>query len=371
MDAKKRVGEFLSSAGIELNGIRAFDLQVFDERFYNRVLAGGSLAAGESFMDGWWDSDKLDELVSRFYGARVVEHFQYDISSLMYFLRAHLFNLQTSARAPHVARAHYDLGNDLYERMLGPSMAYTCGYWSNAENLTDAQYAKFDLVCRKIGLRSGQRILDIGCGFGSFAKYAAERYGASVVGVSLSKEQISYARELTRGLPIEIRYQDYRDVSDEPFDHIVSIGMFEAVGYRNYETFMKKAHSLLKKDGLFLLHTIGVSKSLRWNDPWMDKYIFPNGHLPSVEQIGRASADYFVIEDWHNFGADYDKTLMAWHENFVKHWPELKDKYGERFYRMWVFYLLSCAGLFRARYTQLWQVIFSKSGVQGGYVSVR
>jgi len=257
---------------------------------------------------------------------------------------------------------HYDIGNDLYQRMLGESMAYTCGYWKDAKNLEDAQYEKFDLVCKKIGLKSGQKILDIGSGWGSFLKFAAQRYGAKGVGITVSKEQKKLADERCHDLPIETRLMDYRDIAGEKFDRVVSLGMFEHVGYKNYRTFMQIARSVLNDDGLFLLHTIGGNRSVKTMDRWMEKYIFPNSMLPSARQITKATEGLFVLEDWHNFGPYYDQTLMAWYENVERAWPELNTRYGERFQRMWRYYLLACAGTFRSRTNQLWQIVLSKGG---------
>ena len=250
-------------------------------------------------------------------------------------------------------------------------MIYTCGYWKDAENLDQAQEAKLDLTCRKIGLQPGMRVLDIGCGWSGFGKFAAEAYGAEVVGVTVSKEQVKLAQERCKGLPVETKLQNYEELGDEKFDRIVSLGMFEHVGYKNYRKFMEIAHRCLEDDGLFLLHTIGNNESATHTNPWMQKYIFPNGMMPSMAQIGKAAEKLFVVEDWHNFGSDYDKTLMAWHQNFEKHWPELKEKYGERFHRMWRYYLLQAAGTFRARDLQLWQIVLSKKGIPGGYTSIR
>ena len=254
--------------------------------------------------------------------------------------------------------------------MLDERMVYTCGYWKDVNNLDDAQEKKLDLVCRKIGLKSGQRILDIGCGWGSFAKFAAERYGAQVVGITVSKEQVVLARERCKGLPVEIRLQDYRDLN-EKFDHIISLGMFEHVGYKNYREYMTVARRCLVDGGLFLLHTIGGNISSTQTDAWIDKYIFPNSIIPSAKQITSAYEGLFVMEDWHNFGTYYDRTLMAWFENFDNAWPALASKYNERFYRMWKFYLLVCAGTFRSRHNHLWQIVLSPRGVVGGYTSIR
>ena len=360
----------LKKADTQSGGTRSQDIAVHDERLFNRVIRHGTLGLGEAYMDGWWDANALDAFISKVLAAHLEKEIKVNIASVYTVTRAFFFNLQSSKHAFEVGESHYDLGNDLYEAMLDKRMVYTCGYWKDAKTLDEAQEAKLDLVCKKIGLKSGDRILDIGCGWGSFAKYAAQKYGASVVGITVSKEQAMLARELCAGLPVEIRVQDYREVSEQ-FDHIVSLGMFEHVGVKNYRTYFKMASRCLKDDGFFLLHTIGNNISTVIGDPWTIKYIFPNGMLPSVAQIGKAIEKLFVIEDWHNFGAYYDQTLMAWFKNFDAAWPNLKAKYDERFYRMWKYYLLSCAGAFRAREIQLWQIVLSKNGVPGGYQSVR
>lgn len=362
--------ELLKRAGIEIGGTQPGDLIIHDESVFARVFAGGTLALGESYMDGAWESTALDVTFAKMLGAHLDRELKPSVRLLVAYLKARLFNQQSKRRSFQVGEEHYDLGNDLYEAMLDSRMVYTCGYWKDAKTLDEAQVAKLDLVCRKIGLKKGDRVLDIGCGWGSFAKFAAERYGAEVVGITISKEQAILATERCKGLPIEIRVQDYRDINEQ-FDHIISIGMFEHVGVKNYRTYIEVAQRCLKEDGLFLLHTIGQNVSLPTGDAWISKYIFPNGMIPSAAQLTKALEGLFTIEDWHNFGSDYDKTLMAWFHNFDKAWPQFKNQYGERFYRMWSYYLRMCAGLFRARGTQLWQVVLSKDGVKGGYMSLR
>jgi len=376
--ARKACEGLLAKADIRINGDRPFDIQVHDERLYARVLAQGSLGFGEAYMDGWWDSVAFDETMARLLLAKLDEAVHVSPALLWHFIKARVLNLQSRQRAFEVGEQHYDLGNDLYEAMLDKRMVYTCGYWENAKTLDEAQEAKLDLVCRKIGLKKGERVLDIGCGWGSFAKFAAERYGAEVVGITVSVEQAALARERCQGLPampdgrprVEIRVQDYREVQDT-FDHIVSLGMFEHVGEKNYREYFEVARRCLKPGGLFLLHTIGGNRSRRATDPWINKYIFPNGMIPSVAQIGKAIEGQFVMEDWHNFGPDYDTTLMAWFHNFDAAWPRLRDKYGERFYRMWKYYLLVSAGAFRSRSLQLWQIVLSPDGLPEGYRSIR
>ncbi|MHB8860343.1 MAG: cyclopropane fatty acyl phospholipid synthase [Minisyncoccota bacterium] len=371
--ARKFVEDMLKKADVVIGGKRPQDITVHDERLFDRVLRYGTLGLGEAYMDGWWDANELDTFIYTVLAARLNTKIEMNLTSVLAGAKALFFNLQSSARAFNIGEVHYDLGNDLYEAMLDKRMVYTCGYWSGdprATTLDDAQEAKLDLVCKKIGLKKGDRILDIGCGWGSFAKFAAEKYGASVVGITVSKEQAVLAQERCAGLPVEIRVQDYRDVN-ETFDHIVSLGMFEHVGVKNYRTYFEVARRCLKDDGIFLLHTIGQNRSRVAGDLWVDRYIFPGALIPSPSQVGKAIEGLFVAEDMHNFGADYDTTLMAWFKNFDAAWPSLREKYGDRFYRMWKYYLLSCAGAFRARDTQLWQIVLSKNGVKGGYTSVR
>ena len=375
MESKQRAERLLSGLGITLNGNEPWDLKVHDQRLYDRVFSGGTLALGESYMDGWWDVGDLSGFFARL--SRNAPLSILGVGIIGQVLKSKILNLQSSHRAFQVGERHYNLGNDLYEKMLGPSMAYSCGYWKDVETLDEAQEQKFDLICRKIGLEKGQRVLDIGCGWGGFARHAAKKYGAQVVGITISSEQVTVVQEKTKELPVEIRLQDWRALPDEKFDHVISIGMFEHVGPKNYREFMQKVRSMLSEDGLFLLHTIGHSKTTRNVEPWFHKYIFPNGHLPSAAQIAAAfdrewfGEPIFVMEDWHNFGSDYDKTLTAWFENFDAAWPELKNKYDERFYRMWKYYLKVSAGMFRARYLQLWQIVLSPKGVAGGYQSIR
>jgi len=359
----------LDHAGVRLNGDRPFDIQVHDERLYARVFAQGSVGLGEAYMDGWWDCRQLDELFHRILRARLADAIQ-PWREIPRVLAAKVLNLQTPSRSYRVGEQHYDIGNALYARMLGRYWIYSCGYWREADNLDDAQRDKMDLICRKLGLEPGMRVLDIGCGWGEMARYMAESYGVEVVGVTISREQVEHGQRICQGLPVDIRLQDYRAVT-ERFDRIVSVGMFEHVGYKNYPTFMEVSARCLKPDGLFLLHSIGGNRSTATTDPWIARYIFPNSMTPSAKQVTDAAEPHYLIEDWHNFGVDYDRTLLAWCHNFDRHWHEIADQFGDRFYRMWRYYLLSCAGSFRARGNQLWQIVLSPYGVPGGYRSIR
>lgn len=366
---QSRVAALLAEAGIELGGTRPWDLQVHDEHFYARVLAQGSLGLGESYMDGWWDAESLDGFLFHLLRARLDERV-HSAAEILDATQARLFNLQAGRGSYEVGVRHYDLGNDLYSAMLGKHLVYSCGYWRDADNLDDAQLAKLDLICRKLGLKAGMRILDIGCGWGEALKFAAERYGVSGVGITISEAQALFARELCSGLPIEIRLQDYRELH-EPFDAILSVGMFEHVGDKNYRAYFDMARRCLRPGGLFLLHSIGGNVSRHRTDPWIGRYIFPNSMLPSAAQIAQAVESRFVIEDWHSFGADYDRTLQAWRANVERAWPILDARYDERFRRMWRFYLAASMASFRCRHIQLWQLVLSPEGVPGGYVAPR
>jgi len=368
--AERFVRDLLRSADIEINGSRPWDVQVKDLRFYPRVIRHGELGLGESYMDGWWTCEKLDEFFFRVCRARLHKRIPKTFEALWLTLTSILFNRQTKRGSKVVAEQHYDLGNDLYESFLDPYNQYTCGYFKDTEDLNAAQEQKLDLICRKLRLKSGDRVLDIGCGWGGFAKFAAERYGAHVTGVTISKEQAAYAREYCKGLPVEIRLQDYRDVKDT-FDKVLICGMIEHVGYKNYREIMRVVHRCLTDDGIFLLHTIGSDVSVHAANAWTTKYIFPNSMLPSLRQLTSAFEGLFVMEDWHNFGWSYAKTTFAWHRNFVRNWPKVAARYGDRFYRMWEYYLLSGSGAFRARAMQLWQIVLTKHGIVGGYMAPR
>ncbi len=359
--------ELLTKADIKVNGNRPSDIIVHNEQLYNRVLAQGSLGLGESYMDGWWDCKELDEFFHKVIAAELDKKV-IPKTIVFHHAKAVLLNMQTKSRSQKVAQEHYDLGNTFYEHMLDKNMQYTCGYWKRAKNLEDAQVAKMDLVCKKMGLKKGMKVLELG--WGGFARYAAKKYGVIISAYNISKEQVAYAEKQPNNLPITYHLQDYREATGT-FDRVISIGMCEHVGPKNYAAFFSLITDRLRKDGLALVHTIGSLKSKYSSDQWIEKYIFPNSVLPSLALLTKAAEEKLVIEDIHNFGADYDKTLVAWHANFEKNWPKFKEQYGERFYRMWRYYLLACAGGFRSRKLQLWQIVLSKEGMKGGYKCIR
>lgn len=368
---KQHAKSFFERAGIRVNGDRPYDLQVRDGRLWRRLATQGGIGLGDSYMDGWWEAESVDEMICRLLRSHSSHRPCGMALKLLGFLQARCLNLQSISRAFQVGERHYDIGNELYERMLDRRMVYSCGFWQGkAETLEQAQERKLDLVCRKLGLREGMRVLDIGSGWGSFCEYAARTYGVEVVGLTVSKEQQRLSEERCAGLPVEILLRDYREYTDH-FDRIASIGMFEHVGHKNYPAYFDMVRRCLKPEGLFLLHTIGAPVSETNANTWHARRIFPNGFLPSIAQVGRPLEQRMIVEDLHNFGADYDPTLMAWWERFDRAWPELQrarpEKYTGRFHRMWKFYLLSSAGGFRARHLQLWQWVLSPEGVPGGY----
>jgi len=367
---KKIAEEILELADVKINGSNPWDIQVHNDNFYQRAITEGELGMGESYMADWWDAEKVDELIFRILRAKLDEKIQRKFSILIRLIPAALLNLQSRRRAFIVGEKHYDLGNDLFQHMLDKRMNYSCAYWKDAQNLDEAQENKLELICRKLYLKPGMRVLDIGCGWGAFGKYAAEKYHVEVVGITVSKEQVEHGRKLCQGLPVEFRLLDYRGLN-EKFDRIVSVGMIEHVGYKNHRTFFEVANRCLNDDGLFLLHTIGNIKSVNSLSLFEHKYIFPNGMVPSIAQIGKAIEHLFVMEDWHSFGTDYYKTLLAWFNNFDKNWVKISSKYPCHFYRMWKYYLLSAAGGFKAVRNQLWQIVLSKNGVLEGYRFVR
>ncbi|MBP6863346.1 MAG: cyclopropane fatty acyl phospholipid synthase [Neisseriaceae bacterium] len=355
----------LQQAGITINGRQPYDLQVHHPDLFERIFKEGSLGLGESYMDGWWRCERLDQFFERVLRSGLEAKLHLPWQDGLRLMTARIFNRQSRRRAWQVGQQHYDLGNDLFTQILDPHMQYSCGYWPEAATLAEAQAHKLRLICEKLRLAPGQTLLDIGCGWGGLAAYAARHYGVRVVGLTISAEQQRLAQAHCAGLDVDIRLEDYRSPKQR-FDRVVSVGMFEHVGPKNHRTYFNSVRQNLKDDGLFLLHTIGSNRTSHRVDPWVEKYIFPNGNLPSITQISQTSEALLVMEDWHNFGADYDRTLMAWLQRFSAAWPSLAEHYGERFERMFSYYLQACAGAFRARDLQLWQVLFSPHGVNGG-----
>ncbi len=352
---------YLDRAGIAINGPNPWDIQVYNGLLYDRVLKEKNLGLGEAYMDGWWDCEQIDEFICRILRADLDETVKGSMALSLRRIPGLLFNLQSLSRSHMIAERHYDLDGDLFMSFLDPYNQYSCAYFQGTDDLVEAQQKKLDLICRKLGLDSRDRVLDIGAGWGGLSRYMAEHHGCEVTAVNISEPQIDYARRFCKGLPVEVIREDYRRIAGT-YDKVVSVGMFEHVGRKNYRTFFEVVHRCLEENGAFLLHTIGGNASQANCDPWIVRYIFPNGMLPSIAQIGRAAEGLFVMEDLQNLGPHYDKTIMAWNRRFQESWTRLKGKYDGRFMRMWEYYLLSCAGAFRSRSIQLWQIVMTKTG---------
>lgn len=376
MNSKRFVSALTGEAGITINGSNPWDMKIRDERFFDRLVQCGSLGLGETYMDGWWDSEDLEETMARILTAnlplKIIRSPKLLLATAIRLTAGFFGSAGRKSKAFEVGKQHYDVGNDLYKKMLDRRMIYSCAYWKTAKTLEGAQEDKLDLICKKLKLKKGMKLLDIGCGWGGLLEFAAKKYGVTGVGVTVSKEQALIAEEKTKHLPVEIKVIDYRDyVAKDAFDRIVSVGMFEHVGYRHYSVFMKKVFSLLKKDGIFLLHTFGSNRTATRSDAWFERYIFPNSMAPGLSHVEYAARKFFVLEDFENFGPYYTPTLQAWFKNFNNAWPELKNTYNEKFYRMWKYYLLSLAAAFRTRTLHIWQFVFRKHGIGNVYESVR
>jgi len=355
--------ELLASAGVTVGGDAPWDIEVHDDRLWQRVLRDGTLGAGESYVDGWWDTPALDQFIARVLRVRLGDTLRDNWAVLPHVLRARVLNLQSITRAFGNGQHHYDIGNDLYEAMLGPTMSYTCASWSHATTLDDAQRAKHELVCRKLGVAKGMRVLDLGCGWGGFAAHAAAHHGAHVTGITVAKEQVAWARDTYADLSVDIRLDDYRKATGS-YDAVVSIGLMEHVGPKNYRGYMEVVDRCLAPGGVAFVHTIAGNRPRAHIEPWFDRYIFPNAVLPTLAQLVAAAEGIFVVEDVHNLGEDYDRTLLAWWHNFDDAWPKLRARYGDPFYRMWKYYLLSSAGAFRSRSQQLIQMVLTRPGTR-------
>jgi cyclopropane-fatty-acyl-phospholipid synthase len=369
--AEKLVTDIFNQGGISLNGPNPWDIQIRDSRFFNRVLTGGSLGFGESYMDGDWDVAQLDALIRRILRIKATRKPIVTLNRTWHDLKSRLMNLQSRSGSMAIIDAHYDLDHRLYQHFLGPYNQYTCCFFNQATSLEAAEIEKLEMICNKLDLREGDKVLDIGCGWGGFSRYAAETRGCQVTGISISKEQIAYAKEFTAGLPVEIINTDYRDLpklyDSRHFDKVVIIGMIEHVGYKNYQRLFEIVHELLNDNGLLLLHTIGNTRKTTVADPWIEKYIFRNSMLPSMSQLTNSTEDLFVIQDWENYGHYYAPTLAAWQSNFEKNWDkiraiETRNQFDERFRRMFNYYFLSCQAGFETEHILLWHMVMSKQG---------
>lgn len=340
------------------------DIVVHDPSMWVDWADRGILAIGESYMEKKWDSPHVDQVMAKL-AAMPSETKRKLFSSWKTRLLlsiAILFNQQRREKELEVAEKHYDLGNEFFRSWLDKNMQYSCGYWKNVSTLDEAQLAKMRMIGKKLQLKPGMTVLDIGCGWGGLARFLIKEYGVKVTGINISKEQIQWCRSISIAEGLQESFhslnQSYRDLEGK-WDRIVACGMLEHVGPKNYHEFFDICKRCLADDGIMLLQTIGANISKKvLNDRWLTRYIFPHGTLPSIAQIAKASEKKLIIEDLRNFGPDYDKTLMAWHSTFMKVKDDLQM--SEMFIRMWEFYLLYCASGFRERKSQLWQFVFTK-----------
>lgn len=371
MAFKRIVKNTLAAADVAINGNRPWDIQIYDDRFYRRA-ARGTLGLGESYMDGDWDVASVDSLFQHFLTAELRQSLLYKINHAGLVIRAKLSNLQTRRRSRAVAEEHYNLDHRMYEQFLGPWNQYTCCFFNDTDDLHQAEVNKLEMICRKLEINENDHVLDIGCGWGGFARYASSTRGCEVTGITISTEQADFARDYTEGLPVDILLADYRDLPEKlgsKFDKILICGMIEHVGYKNYRGLMEVVHQLLDDDGLFLLHTIGNADETHIVDRWIEKYIFRNSMAPAMGQLAIAFQGLFSVHAWENYGHYYSKTLTAWQENFERNWDNIraiasKPAFDEKFRRMWNYYLLSSKAAFDVEDLLLWQVVMSKMGMR-------
>jgi cyclopropane-fatty-acyl-phospholipid synthase len=357
---ERLVASVFLEADVRLDGGRAWDFDVRDDRFYHTVLLKGSLGLGESYVDGWWTCRDLEELIYRLLRSGVERHNRYRPSTLWLAGLARLTNRQTRRRGMKVAEEHYNLGDRVFS-FLGHYKNYSCGYFEGTDDLDVAQRLKLELLCRKLNLQPGERLLDVGGGWGEFARYAAKHYGVEVVSINIADDQIRFAREYCAGHPVKIVKCDYRDATGT-YDKIAAIAMLPHVGPRNYREFMQVMHDRLTPNGTLLIECTGGNQSRAYCEPWTNKCIFSGGTIPSLKQLGEAMERLFVLEDLHNFAPSYVHTLRGWHANFQKAWPEMASGASESFRRTFEYFFLSCAAAFRARDLQYWHLVLTKPG---------
>ena len=326
------------------------------------MLRSTSLALGEAYMRGDIELDRdLYEVLDLFMGQ--MDRFKSNhraLHSLMY-------TSKSRGNQKKEVTSHYDIGNDFYRLWLDETMSYSCGYFKRTEDsLFEAQVQKADHILEKLYLEKGMSLLDIGCGWGFLLKRAVQHYGVKGVGITLSEEQYRQVSEEIRDQHLEdrleVRLMDYRELekSGMQFDRVVSVGMLEHVGRGNYERFLDNVDAVLKPEGLFLLHYISALQEFP-GDPWIKKYIFPGGMVPSLREIIGLTAEYrFYTLDVESLRRHYTRTLLCWRENFLKQRDVIARRYGEEFTRMWELYLASCAATFDNGVIDLHQILMSK-----------
>ena len=359
-------------------GARPIHLVAHSWRPLRALVLGGDLGAAEAFLDGEWSTDDLPGLVRLF----VANAPLFDRETWLTRVAGagnrllHALNRNTRAGSRRNIRAHYDLGNDLYRLFLDPSMTYSCAFFETGrETLEEAQEKKLRRIAEKARIRPGDHVLEIGCGWGSFACLAANKFGARVTGITLSAEQAAWARARVEreGLSdqVEIRLVDYRDLPAEgkTYDRVVSIEMLEAVGYRYLPEYFETVDRLLGPEGIAVIQSITVpddrhERLLRRPD-FIQKHVFPGSHCPSVGAIASAVAarSRLLIHHLEDVGAHYAETLRRWRGAFLANLPRVRELgYDERFVRLWDFYLSYCEGGFATRHLGDVQLVLTRSG---------
>lgn len=365
MKAEQFTKKVMSRAGISLNGNLPWDIQVHDDRFFDCVYQSASEGLGNSYVQGYWDSDDPSETLGRFIAVGARRSVKGAVAHNMLITR------EEQIRSLEVVDSHYEAKNGLYTNMLDPYMQYSCALWHDeTQSLAEAQINKMLLIGQKLDLQPGDHVLDIGCGWGGLPKFLAENFGCRVTGINLAQHHIDFAQQNMSHKNVKVIKLDYRDIQDK-YDKIYCIGVSEHFGLHNYKQFMHIVHNHMKPNGIFLLHTIGENVTRPQADPWITKNIFPNGYIPSLSLVSQCAEGIFVTEDVHNFNTSYDKTLLAWDKNFQEQWNSIRSLHPEldsrEFYRMWRYYLNFCAGGFRKRCTQLYQFVFTRIQDQRNY----
>jgi cyclopropane-fatty-acyl-phospholipid synthase len=346
---------------------------IHNKSMFDKIAYNGALGFAESYMDGDWDTDNMELILYTLMLKEVEIENQIKSQPMqaMYSFFSSIFSTSTNTSLNTIESSkdnishHYDIGNDLYKIMLDKRMQYTCAYFHKENmSLEEAQLAKMELIAKKLDLKSGMSVVDIGCGFGGMAYHLASKYGVRVTGVTLSAEQQTFANNNFGHPNVKIILKDYRhldstDGDNGMFDRVYSIGMFEHVGRKNYSEYYDKCYSILKPNGIMLLHTIGRTYSDKFvPNPFVEKYIFPGGELPRLKDLTGKFIDKWHLEDMQNLGLSYAKTLRCWRNN-IGNWKDL-DRYSNRFRKMWNFYLLSFPVRFEARDICLWQLVYTK-----------
>lgn len=381
MDAyKSHVISFLEKAGIAIGGPNDFDIHVNDDRFYEMFFKDRTVGAGEAYTEGFWDVKDLKLLAEKIFLSGKLDHQYGFLNNLIYQLN----KAQGKLKALFDIKKTYDHNIELYRAMLDKRLLYTCAYWNNIDysvaNLDLAQEQKLELVCQKLGLHQqpkGQSILDYGCGFAGFAKYAHEKYGAKVVGITISKLQYKVAKEICKGLPIEIRFQDYRDIpKGELYDHLVALGIIEHITVKNAREFILNAKSHLKnekyQDNRFVLHGMFTNGTEHRIDPWMEKYIFPGAEIFTFKHLFDMIHGVFYCQDFHPFGPDYSLTADAWYQRLEMNYGNLlPSEQNNEFMRTFEFYLKTASASFLTQRNNLMQMVLTHGPVINGLEPVR